>query len=517
MRALWAAALAVLLAAPRAGAITLDGDGDDTSSGTHQREAANPRAGKDFTEKFNKKKYPPKEEQAIQGILGGFGPAAGKKIQQNLEVVPDGHPNLTTIEFEASLRHEESTKLDRDGNTVRNPGAEVGSSQGGGGIVAGVGQSILNPLAWNPASAPELAVDRTYLEAQRVQDPSHPRVNFALAVQDQARGDNRAALSGYETALAGGQDDSRTLTFASLSALNAGDPRKAAQWASQALEKDPNGPMAEQAEAISKMALKRLPKEEDPFKNRPPTRAPQSDATSVPELDQPLPPKPADPGLPPEVAKLLADTNRLVAQASKAYRAGDNKEAEKLATEALAKDPEDVRALQLRAAAEAKEGRWEEAQKDATRGLDLAPGYVPLLLLRAAAGTHLKDWRSVRADASQVLAKEKTNPTAWRFMGLAQAGLGERADAVASLSQAVRYGDRDAARLLAAAQALPPGSDGADLIATLGASVTAERPAPAAPAGGRSKPLLVLGAALFAGLVAGAVILLAGRRDSEPS
>jgi tetratricopeptide (TPR) repeat protein len=284
--------------------------------------------------------------------------------------------------------------------------------------------------------------------------------------------------------------------------------------------------MAEQAQAISKMALKRLPKEEDPFKNRPARREETPAATrpgeSVPELERPLPPRAAEPGLPPEAAAVLAKANRLVAQTSQAYRTGDIKEAAKLAGEALAADPDDVRALQVRAAANAKAGNWEDARKDADRGLDLAPGYVPLLLLRAAASAHAKDWKGVTEDAGAVLAKEGANPTAWRFQGLAQAALGDRAAATASLSRAAQHGDPEAPRLLAAARSLPPGADVVDLVELLAGSA-AEREAsgaaraapPAAPPSRGGRLGLVVGAAVLAGVVAGGLILLLGRRDTE--
>lgn len=360
--------------------------------------------------------------------------------------------------------------------------------------------------------------------------PSHKAYGDAqtgLGVQAQLRGDDRGAYSHYQNALNSGQTDPRTLTFASLSALNAGEPEKAANWSAWALKQDPKGPLAEQATAINKMAENRMPRQDEvrrPLTSadaagaaapKPPAGARAAD--TIPELDRPLPPRPTEPGLPKEALAVVAEANRLVAQAAKAYRAGDIKEAAAKAVEALAKDPDDVRALQVHASAMAKEGRWEEVKRDADRALDLAPGYVPMLLLRAAASVHAKDWRAVRRDADEVLTKEGANPTAWRFRGIAQAGLGERTQAIASLERARQHGDPEAARLLAVARSLPPGADVVDLVDMLTggaegrAALESARPEPSrAPAKRSGKSLFIFGAAALAGLTAGGMILLAG-------
>lgn len=362
--------------------------------------------------------------------------------------------------------------------------------------------------------------------------PSHKGYGDAqtgLGVQAQLRGDERGAYSHYQNALNSGQTEPRTLTFAALSALNAGEPEKAANWSAWALKQDPTGPLAEQATAINKMAENRMPRQDDvrpplTSENAAPSSRPAAApaATNIPELDRPLLPRPAEPAMPKEALAVVAETNRLVAQASKAYRAGDIKEAAAKAAEAMAKDPDDVRALQVHAAAMAKDGRWEEVKRDADRALDIAPGYVPMLLLRAAASVQAKDWRAARRDAEEVLTKERANPTAWRFRGIAQAGLGERREAVNSLEQARRYGDPEAPRLLAAARSLPPGADVVDLVELLAGSA-AEREASgaanaapqASPAPRRGRIGLVVGAAVLAGVVAGGLILLFGRRDQE--
>lgn len=518
--------LLVLLAPGRAAA----------SDATPERDTASPTGGATAAHDDDHEQRHRRERQRSTelGLIGGGfapevlkDPAVSKKISGMSEeeyraykkVLKTANPtqpiNRETAQFAADAVGGPANAV------VQTPSAE----DPGAGSAGGIGFGVQGALAGGAPS--ETKVDPGVLRSFPPGHEAYPRAQLALAVQDQARGDHRAALSGFETAIAGGEDGARALTFASLSALNAGDPYKAAQWSARALEQDPSGKLTEQAEAINKLALKRLPKEADPL--APPARRTGEPGAggarpgeSVPELERPLPPKAADPGLPPEAKSLLAETNRLVAQASKAYRTGDIKEAVKLAGEALAKDPDDVRALQVRAAAQAKAGHWEEARKDAERGLDLAPGYVPLLLLRAAAAVHAKDWKAVKADAEAVLSKERTNPTAWRFQGLAQAALGDRAAASASLGRAAQYGDPEAPRLLAAARSLPPGADVVDLVELLAGSAAeresasaAQAAPPAAPPSRRGRIGLVVGAAVLAGVVAGGLILLLGRRDGE--
>lgn len=380
-------------------------------------------------------------------------------------------------------------------------------------------------------------IDRNSLQGIPSGHPLRDSAEVTMASQDQNRGKHAEALRGYEGVISRGNAGPETYAYASLSALNIGEPHKAVTYSLKSLEMDPTGPMAEQATAINKLASKRVPKEEDPKAPirgsdpqapAAPTRAPSptkasAAADSIPELDRPLQPRAAAAGLPPEALAVVADTNRLMALASKAYRANDLKEALKLSAETLAKDPDDVRALQVSAAAHAKEGKWEEVRKEADRGLDLAPGYVPLLLLRSASAIHVKDWRAAKADAAAVLAKEKANPTAWRFMGIAQSGLGEREEAVTSLARAQQYGDPEARRLLALARSLPPGADAADLVEMLanaadGLETAAAARAAAPPPRARGlKTAVVFAAAVLTGVVVGGLIFLAGRPETESS
>lgn len=415
-----------------------------------------------------------------------------------------------------------------------------------------------NPFVWNdglpsgqkPAGGESVSGISRHARAQAIKDhdsdtlrlvpPEHHAYDKSqniLATKEQLNGNHSGALRGYEGVISRGNAGPDTYALASLSALNLGEPRKALTYSLKSLEMDPAGPMAEQATAVNKMASKRVPKEEDPkapirgsdphepsapARGPAPTKAAAA-AASIPELDRPLQPRAATAGLPPEALAVVADTNRLMALASKAYRANDLKEALKLSAETLAKDPDDVRALQVSAAAHAKEGKWEEVRKEADKGLDLAPGYVPLLLLRSASAIHVKDWRAAKADAAAVLAKEKANPTAWRFMGIAQSGLGEREESVTSLSRAQQYGDPEARRLLALARSLPPGADAADLVEMLanaadGLETAAAARAAAAPPPARGlKTAVVFAAAVMTGIVVGGLIFLAGRPETESS
>lgn len=514
-----ALAFLILLAPARAAASQSDARQPTAPSGPAARsgdyESPQSRGGQRVAEFEQDDKLTPEARKAphLKNKLASMSEEEYQAYKTKMKIAGRATPvNLETTQFVADAV---SRPSDAHGiNPFAGPAAGVG-----------IGNGLQTTLS--PSAPPETKVDAEVLRSFPPGDAAYPRAQFALAVQDQARGNHRAALGGFEVAIAGGQEDARTLTFASLSALNSGDPYKAAHWSAQALERDPGGALSEQADAIHKLALKRLPKEADPL--APPARRPEEGrgsgarpGESVPELDRPPPPRAAEPGLPPQVVALVAETNRLVALASKAYRTGDIKEAVKLSGEALLKDPDDVRALQIRAAAVAKAGDWEEARKDAERGLDLAPGYVPLLLLRAAAAAHAKDWKSVKADAKAVLAKERANATAWRFAGLAESALGERAAATASLSRAAQYGDPEAPRLLAALRALPPGADVVDLVEQLAGSVaeregaSASQSAPAAaPVPKRGRIALVAGAAVLAGLVAGGLILLLGRRNEE--
>ncbi|TPW21100.1 MAG: hypothetical protein FD126_1030, partial [Elusimicrobia bacterium] len=420
-------------------------------------------------------KYPPRMQKNLNGMSNEEFEAVTKVIARNAQPDQQVSPQSLGFAMHAAMKNSDG------GSWVKKWFNEGGDDGDGKGNMPGWHGRRHGGGSSEPSTdgLPEAKVDPGVYRSVGPSNHAYGDAQTGLGVQAQMRGDNRAAYSHYQNAVNSGNNDARTLTFGSLAALNAGDPKNAYNWSATALQADPGGALAEQATAVNRMAIKRLPKEEDPKApirgsdpGEPSPAAARSPAPanaaaaagSIPELERPLQPRAATAGLPPEALAVVADTNRLMALASKAYRAGDMKEAVKLSAETLAKDPDDVRALQVSAAAHAKEGKWDEVRKEADRGLDLAPGYVPLLLLRSASSIHVKDWRSAKADAAAVLSKEKANPTAWRFMGIAQSGLGEREESVTSLSRAVQYGDPEARRLLALARSLPPGADAADLV-----------------------------------------------------
>lgn len=374
---------------------------------------------------------------------------------------------------------------------------------------ATAGTERTTPLPFQPV---ELSVPLPVAQYAISTNPSDPAANAVLAFHEAAAGNYAAALPHFQTAVDGGRNDPRTLTYGALAAFNDGDMKQAHDWASKALHDDPAGILAKPAEAIMKLAERKL--EGVPDAKSPPGRPLQAAPLyGVPPAKVRAP---GGPSIPPSEAGL---SDRNVQAARGAFKVGDFGSAVNLAGAALKKDSDDVSALHLRAAAYARLGRYQEAYADADRGLDLARGYLPLLLTRALAANRLGNFKQGRNDALEVLRQDATNPAALRLLAFAEAGLGNREAMLAALGGAAAR-DPAAAALLARARSLPSGADASLLFSdsflfgddrlVVAQAAAAERP-------NASKHLIALGVSvLSAALAAGLILLLGRKRGATP-
>ncbi|MBI5595493.1 MAG: protein kinase [Elusimicrobia bacterium] len=353
------------------------------------------------------------------------------------------------------------------------------------------------------------------------ENPTGGWENQAAAISRAAEGEHEDALPYFRAAIENGREEPRILTWAALSAYNTGDMAQASEWAHRARMLDPKGPLSGQAGAIEKMALNRL-SDAKPGKEQTPGEAMTAEAGGKPAAfpdpaSTPDPPRPKSGAAVDPSALELA--NRYAAEARAAVKVGDNARAVERATKALEQDPDDARALNLRAAAFARMGRYSEAKADAERGLDLAAGYIPLLLTRSIAAARTGKPAEAKQSALEVLRKDARNPAALRLLAFAQAADRDREGMLATLRKA-DPADPAAAQALSRALTLPPEADATVLFSDAVLFGEAAAPLAAAPAPKRGLPklLLVVGASLLAGLIAGGVILLAGRdRDGAAS
>ena len=357
-------------------------------------------------------------------------------------------------------------------------------------------------LSLKSAAPPmELKVPAQAAEASWKAYPEDGAAPFILGVQKAWAGDHEAALPYYQAALDAGYDEPRSLTFAALTAAQVGQFQKAADWSGKALAEDPQGELSQQALAINKLSSGRL-LDSTPAKQQPPPPS-----RYAPE-EAPPPPRPKNGASVAPSALELA--GRYAAEARAAVKVGDHARAVERATRALEEDPDDARALNLRSAALVRMNRYEEARKDAERGLDLAAGYVPLLLTRAMAAGRVGKIAEAKENALEALRKDPKSLPALRLLAFSQAADRDREGMLATLRKAAPS-DPVAAQVLSRALTLPDEADATVLFSD--AVLFGEGGAPAAPAPKRGPPkmLLVVGASLLAGLIAGGVILLAGR------
>ncbi len=324
-------------------------------------------------------------------------------------------------------------------------------------------------------------------------DPKNPYFNRFAGVQHAWNGDHAGAMPFFKEAIDGGLEDPKTLTFAALSALNTGDARLAARWSRQAMDADPGGPLAAQAGAINKLAVKRLA-----------SGPPLKEERTPPAEEAPLKRMTSAPG-----SAILDSTKALVQSGREALRVHDYAKAADLAGRGLAQDPDDVAARYLRAAAYLRMRRYKEADDDARRGLELAPNYFPLMLARALAAARLGRFDEARALAMEVLRADPGNTAAARILALAAAGQGDRAAMASALERA------GARNLLRRASRLPSGADATLLFSD--AFLLGDERDSALPPQERRVPkwLIVLGVSALSAVLAAGLVLLLGRRDRD--
>jgi tetratricopeptide (TPR) repeat protein len=123
-------------------------------------------------------------------------------------------------------------------------------------------------------------------------------------------------------------------------------------------------------------------------------------------------------------------------QAKAALRMSDNASALDFAARALASDPNNALAHFLRASALYRSGKFKEAADAAGKGLALDPQNLALLQVSARSLLKDKDYKGAAAAANRALELDPRAAWAFASRGYANAGLGDRAAALADLKAA---------------------------------------------------------------------------------
>ena len=98
-------------------------------------------------------------------------------------------------------------------------------------------------------------------------------------------------------------------------------------------------------------------------------------------------------------------------------------------------NPANAQAWNYRAVAETHLGQYAPAVEDATYSLNVVPN-MPARLTRSWAFSKQQQYKEALADASDVIEKDPSNAFAYKMAAFAQAGMGDRSAALASLKRA---------------------------------------------------------------------------------
>ena len=162
----------------------------------------------------------------------------------------------------------------------------------------------------------------------------------------------------------------------------------------------------------------------------------------------------ADPamGLSVPAADAPARSAQFARDSAGAMRVKDYEAAYRLASRAIALNPQNAQALNFRAMALTQLRRYPEAARDASAALDLAPGNAAALHTRSWAFSKQGKYKEALQDAESASAAEPSNALLYQDKALALAGLGDRRGALDALRRSAALDPRFAARLGRAVQ-----------------------------------------------------------------
>lgn len=311
--------------------------------------------------------------------------------------------------------------------------------------------SVLNPFQWaqfqNLVTPPSDATDfRVLTNNPNLSDPSNERALAALqeavpydptiaALAGAAafrRGEFSRADTFLGTAIEAGSQDSDVFYLRGAANLNLGRTREASADLQKALALDPrNKPAAD----LLMLAEKRV--SPGGFKLRSATNEFERNAPGFRLLGAPERASAAPAGHGATVAAEI-----LMRNAQEQARVGDRARAMTTLQKAVLADPANPAARLMLTEALLKNGRFKEAEEQASHLLKTIPEHAGALNLRATARNRLGDFKGALQDAEAAVRILPQSALAHWARSFALAGLGRRAEALASVQQAAALDPR---------------------------------------------------------------------------
>lgn len=363
---------------------------------------------------------------------------------------PDHSPRETVSEVQTDLgmeavpKEEPQADLDESGGTkgdqdVGSEGGEVREDAGAGEVVADDGSVVPGETDGAPTHAP-LDPEFTALYVQDNPNDSTGRFEHGRALAK--RGDHRAAVPEFDKAAELGEPGPWVHVAKAHSALQAGDHPTALLASRAALQRDPGNKTAVALEKLAKTqvpagevssVLKKLGRgkglgEDGGFAGAGPAGKLAGLAGT------------GTGGRIPGGASSAKRARKLVEEAARALALKDYASAERLAGKAVKLNPRSAQSHTLLALALSRQGKFMEALKHAERAVVLSPDDPVVRLNRAKLLNRLKRFKRALSDAQFASRKLPRNAHTWAMIAAAQAGLGNRGEALEALRRAAALG-----------------------------------------------------------------------------